>query len=301
MIKDQTILILGAGASVPYGFPTGNEMIQIVLTKLISGKNSWIPQLCEYFKIDEGHIEKFKASLKQSDQPSVDAFLERRPEFLEVGKLTMALAILTSEKPDSLLNKITENDNWYKYLFLKMDSPRFSDWAKNNIAIITFNYDRSLEEYLFQRLKHSHGMSDSDCATQLSMIKIVHVHGSLGPLPWQASDGKAYTPSYSIEDLKKASSNILVISDPQKTSNEFERAYDLILKAKQIFFLGFGYYKVNLNRLRINDLPKDIYKDGTSVGLYQSDVITIRQEWGIDLRYQSGNCLEYLRNEATLK
>jgi hypothetical protein len=46
-----------------------------------------------------------------------------------------------------------------------------------------FNYDRSLEHFLFTALKYSSGKSDDECAGKLKTIPIIHLHGDLGALP----------------------------------------------------------------------------------------------------------------------
>jgi len=102
-----------------------------------------------------GDIEDFRNSLERSGRSSVDAFLEHRTEFLEVGKAAIAALLLPCEKEESLFD-LNRDSRWYEYLFQKLNAG-FEDFANNRIAFITFNYDRSLEFYLFTALKHAYG------------------------------------------------------------------------------------------------------------------------------------------------
>ncbi len=36
MIEIETVLVLGAGASIPFGFPSGQNLVDIICTKLLS-------------------------------------------------------------------------------------------------------------------------------------------------------------------------------------------------------------------------------------------------------------------------
>ena len=75
---------------------------------------------------------------------SVDAFLEHRPEYLQIGKLSIALCIMAHEHEKKLFNA---QRNWYDYLRIKLNSS-FDEFGDNKLSIITFNYDRSIEHYL---------------------------------------------------------------------------------------------------------------------------------------------------------
>jgi len=85
MITKNTVLILGAGASQPYGFPTARDLKQKVLRydfeNIISSGNPgplW-GYLLDSFT--EDMCLKFSTALKSSGKQSVDAFLEHRDEF----------------------------------------------------------------------------------------------------------------------------------------------------------------------------------------------------------------------------
>lgn len=145
MISKPTVFILGAGASKPYGYPLGWELRERILA---------LPDDCELFpKLDHAPNEfiQFKKALAESPAESIDAFLEHRDEFTRIGKHAIAAELLKCEQRERLYDPGNEDD-WYRYLFNRMTAGvRFDHFLQNEVSFVTFNYDRSLEEYLFNR------------------------------------------------------------------------------------------------------------------------------------------------------
>jgi hypothetical protein len=149
---------------------------------------------------------------------------------------------------------------------------------RNKLSIVTFNYDRSLEHYLFTVIQNTFGKSPEQCAAQLNQLDIVHVHGSLGRLPWQQES--AFSAALPLEygkysekpHIDIARKNIQIIPEAKAESPEFKRAHDLLNKAERIYFLGFGYHKANVNKLGITSLNKDhdVEMKGTDRNLSRS-------------------------------
>ena len=74
MIKNPTVLILGAGASYPYRFPLGEEMVTGILNKMTAEPETF------YAGTRPGDLEDFKQKLRKADPTSIDAFLEGNDE-----------------------------------------------------------------------------------------------------------------------------------------------------------------------------------------------------------------------------
>ena len=171
MIKKPTVFILGAGASNPYGFPTGLGLSQSIIANLrplspneSRGKDDWVPFLEKNFEITTEVMHSFAQELHYS-RISVDAFLEHRPEYLQIGKLSIAMCLMAHEYEEKLFNA---QRNWFDYLRLKLNAP-FEEFGDNQLSIITFNYDRSIEQYLFMVLKHTYGKTTEQCAEQINI------------------------------------------------------------------------------------------------------------------------------------
>lgn len=193
-------------------------------------------------------VGKFNYALRFSGKVSVDTFLEHRPEFMEVGRTSMALSLVIYENRDTLFKP---DGIWYQYLFGRMNTP-FDEFGENKIGFVTFNYDRTLETYLFEALKHSYGKSSMEVADVLAKIPIVHVHGQLGDLPWQSSNGRPYKVTFDTSEIAAAAEGIRVVSEPTQIEGAFGPARDQIKSAERIVFIGFGYHRDNFTRLNLD-------------------------------------------------
>jgi hypothetical protein len=283
MITRKTVLVLGAGASMPFGFPSGRKLVALIVDLLQSDASPT-------FKLLEGHayegeqITEFREHLALSGRSSVDEFLEYRTDFLDVGKEAIAAALVSFEKTASLFDVDMDN-NWYQYLLGQLNTS-FDEFGQNELAIITFNYDRSLEHYLFTALKHSYKKSDEECADKLSKIPIVHVHGKLGRLPWEESRHSLVPYDASTRPDKlglmvgRGGENIKIIHESVEEDPEFNEAFELLMVAERVYFLGFGFHETNLKRLRIESLCQPDAPDrticGTSDGLSQRQIQLVR-------------------------
>lgn len=253
MIKRKTVLILGAGSSRSYGFPLGIELSK----KILLASNITNLQELENLKLSLPQLQKFKEDFKTSGVSSIDEFLSTRINYIDIGKKLIAKVLLPLEATYNLFDNFDNRieDNWYKYLLNCMLPPTLDQFHQNNISFVTFNYDRSLENFLFISLKSRFGASDKEVAEQLNMIKFIHPHGQLGFLPWQNTGSNEPIIEYDGEEtpykIVHSSKCIKIIHEANEESQEFSFASNLLSEADEIFFLGFGYHKDNLRRLRL--------------------------------------------------
>lgn len=277
MITKRTVLVLGAGASVPFKFPSGLQFLDTICNRLGS-KTSLEFKLISECTPEIRDILRFRDALSRSGQPSVDAFLEHRTEFIDIGKTAIAAVLLQYERTPALFESKREQ-NWYQYLLNLLSTP-FEDLNKKRLSIITFNYDRSFEHYLFTSLKNRYHITNQEFVEKLPSIPIIHVHGKLGSLPWEENVREETVGSSNLtkksvpfdsfqnpdltshEDyewyrkiwIKLARDNIKIIHENSDESVEFYQARKMLKGAERIYFLGFGYHETNLRRLGINDL-----------------------------------------------
>jgi hypothetical protein len=317
MIRQPTVIVFGAGASSSYGFPFGDQMIQKIHQQLNPKQNTWIPKLIECGISDE-KIEEFRKALLLSQPYSVDSFLEHRPEFIEVGKLIIALSLIPMESDYRLFPDGSASSGCYRYIFNQMKSGTagYKEFNDNKLSIITFNYDRSFEHYLYTAFQNTYGISFDECTAVLREVPIIHVHGTLGKLPWQSSDAgeekRDYIPETDIKDIQIAAAQIKIISEGSDTSEEFKTAIQYLHGAEKVYFLGFGYNSTNLSRLKINKMPTEMRGmdkailakrqiRGSAYNIGASVRAQIESDWKILLPdYENMNCLEFLQNHALL-
>lgn len=313
----KTILVLGAGASMPYGFPSGGTLCDIVKVELR-------PTHAELrdMQVEPRPYEMFREELKTAGRGSVDAFLESRPDLLEYGKLAIALVLLPRERHNNLFDKWpnrrlqrvkpekTGGGHWYELMLNMLTQGRkFDEVDLTRLGVITFNYDRSLEHYLFTALKHSYDKTDAETSDKLSALPIVHVHGSLGRLPWQPARDDASVVPYghkSPTDILSAKNSIKVLHEADESSAEFERARELIVAADRVFFFGFGFHRSNLTRLGLKGIKPSGPVGGTARGLsYDTKTKTkafqffTNQVVGKPPRWQDKDIYDYLHDHIT--
>ncbi|MSO21113.1 MAG: hypothetical protein EXQ56_11770 [Acidobacteria bacterium] len=262
MISRKLVLVLGAGASRTYGFPSGWELTKSMFDTESNPDQNFYQKLlgCNF---PGEMIHKFRRELKYSAAQSVDAFLEHRTDFLEIGKAAIAYRLIPHEQIPVLFKE--DADNWYRYLFGKLNSS-FELFQENQIAVLTFNYDRSLEQFLLTALMNKYQKSCEDCAAALQSIPIVHLHGKLWDLPGMGKDEFAYNADHSDQRVLNGAKGIRIIHEDQPTE-EFELAGRIIDSAERICFLGFGYDKTNLSRLIRSTKNREQQIFGSAIGL----------------------------------
>ena len=323
MIEIKTVLVLGAGASIPFGFPSGQNLVDIICTQLLSHSLQAKTRVEKLFterwarnfsileeRFDAKALSTFADRLLHSGESSVDAFLEsQEKDFVEIGKAVIAASLLPCERQETLFRHFVDirrlpgdteelSKNWYQYLWSELNAP-FELFGKNELSVVTFNYDRSLEHYLFTTLKNKYpDKSDNEYAETMSSIPIIHVHGKLGPLPWECSgsnlksvvpyDSMACGSHFGIKDndikdyreawFDNARSNIKVIHEGTDESDEFKQAHEKIQKAQQLYFLGFGYHPTNLRRLNPDVLKQAKKIEGTAYELSLTRIWNIERQ-----------------------
>jgi hypothetical protein len=356
MIKKDTLLILGAGASMDYGFPSGKQLIQDIINFLDGPIYSLLPdekQLCiaialqRYYKKKFSRevglqdcrekVKMFSNSLIQASPASIDDFMDKNREdgFDIIGKICIVLCISRYEKPDEsfFLNRVEADpkhryynaskpynkyleirEGWYGYLWKKIYEGDDIKTSTKKLTFITFNYDRSLEYFLYVSFKNMLGMSDEKAAEFFNEnVYVYHVYGQIGHLVWQ-SEGTVKnnygrlslkpivecTPSFlngeirdtndlilrnaKIKSAEKCSDDILSLADEIRTYTQATLANkDWILervdKVKVVFFLGFGYHPQNLGWLKeVMRYSVNYSTVGTTYGLGKLQVTRIESD-----------------------
>src|SRR5688572_9748283 len=171
MVTESTLLIVGAGGSSPYGYPIGSELKSHILSYC---KNDLVRGLLIQCGFAAAEIDSFRSAFLKSSKPTIDSFLEDRVDFLKLGKVLIAYAILSNEKED-----IFERTNWYQHLFNSIRA-KPQVFEKNALSILTYNYDRSLDYLLHSSFVNSYRLSETE-ASFMKHIPIVHIHGHVGP------------------------------------------------------------------------------------------------------------------------
>ncbi|MCQ1772867.1 SIR2 family protein [Neorhizobium galegae] len=272
MFADNTVFIVGAGASAEFNLPVGSGLMEQIkrnsrfhfdFGQLREGVHEILNALHESYR-SNGEINDRLAAMVEINRSidlagSIDEFINRHHNDLmiaEAGKLQIAYAIAKAER-ESLL-AYTKNSNvlfpwekvdgtWIKtFAQLLFEGVRNEEVEQvgNNITIICFNYDRCIEHYLTEAIiKTFRGVDREGALKIVSRINIIHPYGSLGPLG-RHPFGEQIAP----HNLVKMSNNIVTWSESVESARKaaIEKA---MLSASTLVFLGFAFASQNMNLL----------------------------------------------------
>ncbi|MBI3986762.1 MAG: hypothetical protein HY343_07575 [Lentisphaerae bacterium] len=320
MITKQTVFILGAGASAPYGFPLGKELVDRIIHELNpepTDNRKAIECICKaadnyWSSVD---LEDFRKSLVTSREQSIDAFLQHHPNFMRQGKAAIAWMLLNAESSNAQLrpSKEHKDKDWYPQL-RDLLSASFDEFQNNKAAFLTFNFDRSLEQFLFTTLssRQSGKARPADWAAKLrECLPIVHLHGELGIHPaFAESDDKEvveFGASVTPASLRAASRRIRNVHDSVDLDSDpaFQQAYRLISQADFICFLGFAYDERNIAKLRLRLHCKGVAVIfGTGMDLTKEERARIQEKSIGKILAESilpMDCVTFLRNSRAIQ
>ena len=122
-LKYRYVFIIGAGGSVPYGFPTGYEFydsIQMnyphIIVRIL--EKFGMRTACNYWDED---AKQFSEQLRKTNRVSIDKYLNINKQYLEIGVHAIASDIYVKEHYSKLPFFGKKNDNdWYSYLYGKL-------------------------------------------------------------------------------------------------------------------------------------------------------------------------------------
>ncbi len=312
MITRPTVLVLGAGASHELGMPLGPQL-------LIRAMNNIDPQLqgtmrYPFLKILEAagcsrrHLKKFHQTLAGTSLRAIDQLLAKRTAFNGVGRAAIAATLLEIEGRTSLLTSPASR-RWCDLLFDHMTVGR-EDFEDNELSVITFNYDRTFEHFVFESLRNLYPGGAAGARRRLASIQIVHLHGRLGGYPPSTNGrGVPFGATLSKEVITRARNGIKIVPDeddndgPMRHDKDFDRAYKLLQETEQVIFLGFGFDAKNVRRLALAEcLPSDATVYATTKGLRDPDRQTAEEimELGDRFHPYPKTCTDFMSAEGEL-
>jgi hypothetical protein len=250
-----TTLILGAGTSCPYGYPTGAELlirVKEVLAREKVGLDAEIWRGLEHIGIE-----------------SLDAYMNLNeasgPRIKEV------IAELIHSYEDENGFNLPAKESPYAKFMATIPPEKYEDFR-----IISFNYDRSLEFYLTRGIQALKRSGTQQAFQLLNNLKIIHVHGRLSNLPHEEGFENNHARQemhygyYSkvLPQLKRARSNRdshpylerdligpITLHGQQTLKNCFENngvcepARTAIEESDRVCFMGFGFHATNMATL----------------------------------------------------
>jgi len=205
VITVPTILILGAGASADMGYPTGGKLRK----QLLQAQPAAGPQVVSQSpNFTAEQITEFQRRFHDSQLETIDGFLELTPDLRPVGKFMIAQRLFSSENDERIM--YLGEKCWYRKLRMLLGNS-VEHLRQNQLKIVTFNYDRSLEHYLYRSFAAVASEEERRVLPDyIDNLGFVHIHGMLSRLNWQPGGGRAYGQVQKGEEILAASQSMLL-------------------------------------------------------------------------------------------
>lgn len=311
MFRDQTVFVLGAGASAEVDMPDGRALANSISRALYFRFQAY--QRTEVFDHQmHGHLERLAAI---NQQPiglyqqaareiqggielagSVDEYLYRHADralVAPVGKLAILHCIAKAEQNSKLYvgndarsRSILEGgrNTWLRDFSEQLCFGRpATDIGKifDGIAIISFNYDRCLQRYLMAFIEQAYHTSSGVAEEAVSTLRVLYPYGTIGSLTTRGASYLPFGVSSDAVDLSCRIDAIRTFTEQVADHSTIDDIKATIQGADRLVFLGFGFHKPNLDMLdpgepMRNRRSRDIL--ATAFGLSLANANAVQQQ-----------------------
>jgi len=310
VFKNPTVLILGAGASCECGMPLGGALRDRIAdglnfrfdddSRMKSGDGSLYELLKNHYKsnYNDALWSGRRIAGAAKDFPSIDEllhFLRKETVAVDIGKLAIVYYILGYEnnfrtpqtgQPD--FGGLSES--WYAQFFsMAISGVNKEDIVKifDNVTFINFNYDRTLECYLYYALMRASITADV-AGHIVSRMKTIRPYGALGTTDWQSEVSVGGAQDQTIFDRVA-----LIRTFTEAYTTELKDRIEVALhNSKLVLCLGFGFHHQNMQLLSstLEDRRKDNGRKvfATMKDIHLENQETLRTELGLALQCAPG-------------
>jgi len=258
----RTVFVIGAGANVEIGMPSGDELKKEIVKKLDfkSTTDGGDNHLYNVFVSAFGNHRRLSAIAETIREAlpfaiSIDNFLDAHRNETDVvlgGKLAIIVSILEAERKSSLYNFIYDDfnniiqDTWYPLFLRKItEGCEINEFIERleDISFIIFNYDRCFEYYMPKALRIYYQIGQAQAESIVEKMKIIHPYGIIG-------NTNNLGGSIPLVKLVQYAQNIRTFTEySEETREEQTSIKHIIDRASRVIFLGFAYHRLNLGLL----------------------------------------------------
>lgn len=275
VLNEQTVFIVGAGASVEVGLPSGVQLTETIaklldfeweLDQLTNGDHL----VCEALKensrrelrsggwdITADVAASRRICSAMTEAMSIDNYIEahaKNRHTVLCGKLAIARAIREAERKSLLWVDHRQgaafdpggiSDTWYqKFWQLIHQGVSAANVGRifSGFTIISFNYDRCIQQRLFHGLKSYYHLTDEQALAALRKLDILYPYGSLGDYSNETVFGQEVDPTRLLE----IASHLRTFSERMLDDECGEAMKRAVTNASKIVFLGFAFHPQNM-------------------------------------------------------
>lgn len=273
-MKKNIVLVIGAGASYDFNnkMGLGTHLIEEIRKRVFEKDEAYLSKVLTNSGINPSKLKCFqdllnsfiKSEKENNRIPTIDAFINSvkdNQQLVDIGKIMIQFHVLGYEQECEKDATFETGSTWLhklSNLIFEHDILE-TDTSRVNLNIVTFNYDRLLEEYLFRKFGQK---AELFCNENVS-----HVYGKLSHLPWQHKILKDYAdkgqvmpfihfahPNYDETRISERKLSINLIYENERANTD--KAKYQICKADEILFMGFGFDKTNLTAIGITQMKE---------------------------------------------
>lgn len=275
MFANPIVFIVGAGASSEYGLPLGAKLKEEIANsaryRMADGAKRFDD--VDFWKLIRSRFPNDVETFEQAGfdlakiigkMPTIDEALHyysSRKEVVELGKIAIAKHILSAERSSALYNKDNQwadvgkaQGTWLpRFMSMAISGARKEEVADafSNISIVNFNYDRSLEYYLYWALQSEADLTEEEARNVLTRMTVLRPYGSIGGLEWQGTENIPYGGRGVDCDLVAVSKKIRTFTE-QPDDSLSKQIELMIASSRVIVFLGFGFHQQNMSLLKVD-------------------------------------------------
>jgi hypothetical protein len=229
---------------------------------------------------------------------SIDNFIDCHradPQIALCGKLAIALEILKAERRSKLyVDRRGQNNLDFAQVEKTWFTAFFQILAENcdveqlaarleTIAIVSFNYDRCFEHYMWDAFKNYYGISGEVSRDILGRLNIYHPYGTVGNLPFLSSaDSIDFGSTPTERQLIQAVNQLKTFTEGTDEHGSDIQAIRGAFGAGKVIFLGFAFHRQNLELLFPGTRPSAPLSTtrayGTARGISRSDCEVIKDQ-----------------------
>lgn len=272
MIRSRVTFVVGAGASKEVGLPVGTDLKDRIAKKLnlkfdfgsVVQGDPEVGQLVAT-RPNAGAFHEGAKQIRDAmpQAISIDNYLDARQDnqpLVECGKWTIAKCILEAERksdiyfspPDSLNFKRVAT-TWYNSLFQLLTQDVRRDGLGeifDCVDIISFNYDRCIEHYLYHALANYYRLDPPDAFAVMRKLRVIHPYGKVGDLPWEAGEMPVgYGATVSSSELEEIALRLRTFTEQVEDEDAVDRIRTAVAKSETVIFLGFAFHSQNMSLL----------------------------------------------------
>lgn len=282
MLNVQTLVVLGAGASVDFGLPLGEHLSSQIAHKLnikfelghkqISGDPEIMQALRLRAQREQCDVNLYReAGCNIAEgigfSRSIDSYLSAHEDNGYVktcGKLAIVQTILEAERGSTLWSDPSRANSTFQvphkvmgswlndFMFLLINGmARAKNLEKvfDNLAIINFNYDRCIEQFFWLSLRQLFQIKETECAQLIrTKLKVLRPYGNVGEHP-MGQEGVPFGAKLHPSQYEAIANGIRTFNEQVEDKDLIARVHEEVEQCDRVIFLGFHFHKQNMDFL----------------------------------------------------